>query len=285
MRSRIAIFQSEWTTDVETNLQRMESLVIGLHDDWGDKVKLVTFCELAVSGFHPKRLRENAQTIPGPATDRLAKLAEMTGYFICNGSMLELDGEEIFNTTIIVSPSGEIVHKYRKTHPWAPPVGGETVGVGREFPVTDIPGVGKVGTMICYDGYFPECARSLAFNGAEIILWNSMGMHPMKEATVATAVTRALENSCYVVLGAGVGVHVGIGLHGNSMIVDPNGVTIVRAGEATTIAMDIVDTELVRIAQEEGTKGMLMPWVHLRQFNHSYPHEVSRQTDVAVSRD
>jgi len=171
----------------------------------------------------------------------------------------------------------EIVHRYRKTHPWCPPVGGEDICFGREFPVTDIPGVGKIGTMICYDAYFPEVARPLAFNGAEIILWNSMGFHPWKDIAVATAITRAVENSCYVVLSAGSGVHVGIGLHGNSMIVDPHGVVIMRVGDSPTIAMDVIDADNVTVARTEGGKGVLLPWQHLAQFGNDYPYQQSRK--------
>ena len=155
-RARIGILQAEWSTDTETNLQKMESLVTRLHSEWGNRVNLLSFCEYAVTGFDPGRLRESAETIPGPATERLAQLARKTGYNICNGSMLERDGPDLFNTALIFNPEGQIVHRYRKTHPWCPPVGGEDICFGREFPVTDIPGIGKVGVMICYDAYFPK---------------------------------------------------------------------------------------------------------------------------------
>jgi predicted amidohydrolase len=283
-RARIGVLQAEWTTDTEANLHKMESLVTNLHREWGDRVNLLTFCEYAVTGFDPQRLREAAETVPGPATERLAQLARNTGYYLCNGSMLERDGDDLFNTAIIFSPDGEIVHRYRKTHPWCPPVGGEDICFGREFPVTEIPGVGKIGTMICYDAYFPEVARSLAFNGAEIILWNSMGFHPWKDIAVATAITRAVENSCYVILSAGSGVHVGIGLHGNSMIVDPHGVVIMRVGDSPTIAMDVIDADNVTVARTEGGKGVLLPWQHLAQFGHDYPYQQSGKLAAEKSK-
>ena len=276
-RIRLGVIQSDWTTDTDTNLSKIETLVTRLHSEWGDTVDLLTFCEYAVTGFDPQRLQESAETIPGPATERLAALAAKTGYHICNGSMLERDGDELYNTALIFNPDGEIVHRYRKTHPWCPPVGGEDICIGKEFPVTDLPGIGKVGTMICYDAYFPEVARSLAFNGAEIILWNSMGFHPWKDIAIATAITRAVENSCFVVLGAGSGIHVGIGLHGNSLIVDPHGVMIMHAGEGPTIAMDVIDVDSVTVARSEGGKGVLLPWQHLAQFAHDYPYQRARE--------
>ena len=269
-RPRIVVGQGEWTTDTEANLQRMEAFVDGLSADWGDLVDLVTFCEYAVSGWDPRLVSpESAHPIPGMVTERLGALAQKSGYYICNGSMLERAEDGVYNTALIFGPDGEIVHKYRKTFPWSQ--GAENVKEGREFPVSDLPGVGKVGTMICYDGMMPECARALAFNGAEIILWNSMAFHPLKDVTVAAATSRAFENSCYIVLACGSGTHVGLGLFGNSMFVDPNGVVMSQAGDAPTLFMDVVDTENVKAARTYGSKSMCRPLETLAQFAHDYP--------------
>jgi formamidase len=246
----------------------MEMFVNNISADWGNLVNLVTFCEYAVSGFNPALLEEMAQPIPGPATERLAALAKKTGYYICNGSMIERAEDGLYNTSLIFGPDGEIVHRYSKACPWLP---AENVKEGREFPVTDIPGVGKVGVMICYDGYFPEVARALAFNGAEIILWNSAGFHPLKALTTAVAQARAVENGCYVVLAAGSGIFLGLGLHGNSMFVDPNGVVISECGETETIMMDVVDAETVKTVRAEGTKGIFNVLADLSRLAHDFP--------------
>jgi formamidase len=280
-RVRIAVGQGEWTCDAEVNVERMETFVEGVGKDWGPTVKLVTFCEYAVTGYDPARLEALAQPIPGPATERLANLAKKSGYYICNGSMLERAADGLRNTSLIFGPDGEIVHKYCKTHPWSQ--GAETVVEGREFPVTEIPGLGKVGVMICYDGMMPECARALAFNGAEIILWNSMGFHPLRSITAATAAVRAFENACYVVLAAGSGTHVGLGLHGNSMFVNPDGVVTSQVGETATLAIDVIDSNAVRAAREDGVQGICKPLETLAQFSHHYPqYEYMKATVDAV---
>jgi formamidase len=269
MRPRIAVGQGEWTCDADVNLQTMERFVEGARKDWGETIKLVTFCEYAVTGYDPSRLEELAQPVPGPATNRLADLAKRSGYYICNGSMLERADDGIRNTALIFGPDGEIVHRYTKTHPWSQ--GAETVVEGREFPVTDIPGLGKVGVMICYDGMMPECARALAFNGAEIILWNSMGFHPLRSITAATAAVRAFETACYVVLAAGSGQHVGLGLHGNSMFVNPDGIVSSEVGETATLAIDVIDGELIEAARRDGVRGICNPMATLAQFEQDYP--------------
>ena len=267
-RARIAIGQGEWTNNAEKNIQTMERFVNGISADWGDLVNLVTFSEYAVSGFNPALLEEMAQPVPGPATEQLAALAKKTGYYICNGSMIERAEDGLYNTSLIFGPGGEIVHRYSKTCPWLP---AENVKEGREFPVTDIPGIGKVGVMICYDGYFPEVARALAFNGAEIILWPSAGFHPLKALTTAVAQTRAIENICYVVLAAGSGIFLGLGLHGNSMFIDPDGVVMSQCGETETIMMDVVDAEMVKAARVAGTKGIFNTLADLSRLGHDYP--------------
>ncbi len=69
----------------------------------------------------------------------------------------------LYNTAVVFAPSGRLVARYRKVFTWRP---FEPYAVGTEAPpVFSIPNVGKVGVMICYDGWFPEMARSLALAG------------------------------------------------------------------------------------------------------------------------
>ncbi len=142
---------------------------------------------------------------------------------------------------------------------------------GSEFPVCEVPGIGKVGIMICYDGFFPEVARSLAFNGADLILWPTMCFHPLLESTRVMAQARAIENGCYVMAVMGTGQHVGLGLIGHSMIVTPDGLISSEAGEGETILIDSIDPDLPAIAKSEGAKGLLAPLRHVDWFSHQYP--------------
>ena len=73
----------------------------------------------------------------------------------------------VHNTALAISPEGEIVATYRKLFPWLPL---ETSVPGDTFTVFDIPGAGRFGLMICYDGWYPEVSRTLAWMGAEVIL-------------------------------------------------------------------------------------------------------------------
>jgi predicted amidohydrolase len=137
-----------------------------------------------------KTYADCAEQIPGPSTAYFGKLARKYDMYIVAG-LLERDGHLIYNTSALVGPDGKLVGKYRKvTLPRGEVEGGITPG--KEYPVFETR-FGKVGMMICYDGFFPEVARELSKNGAEVIAWPVWGCNPLLGAA------RACENHVYVV--------------------------------------------------------------------------------------
>lgn len=137
-----------------------------------------------------KRMDECAETVPGPSTEYFGKLAQEHNLYIVAG-LVERDGKTLYNTSALIGPDGKLVGKYRKV---TLPRGEIEAGItpGHEYPVFDTR-FGKVGMMICYDGFFPEVARALAINGAEVIAWPVWGCNPL------LAKARACENHVYVV--------------------------------------------------------------------------------------
>ena len=135
------------------------------------------------------KYHECAEAIPGESTEYFQMLAKKYNLYICAG-LLERDGRLVFNTAALVGPEG-FVGKYRKvTLPRGEIEGGITPGI--EYPVFET-SFGKVGMMICYDGFFPEVARQLSQNGAEVICWPVWGCNPLLGAA------RACENHVFVV--------------------------------------------------------------------------------------
>ena len=131
-----------------------------------------------------------AEAIPGPSTKYFGQLAKQHDLYIVAG-LLERDGHLVYNTSALIGPDGELIGKYRKvTLPRGEIEGGITPG--NDYPVFETR-FGKVGMMICYDGFFPEVARELSNNGAEVIAWPVWGCNPMLGAA------RACENHVYVV--------------------------------------------------------------------------------------
>ncbi|MCF7847609.1 MAG: carbon-nitrogen hydrolase family protein [Kiritimatiellales bacterium] len=131
-----------------------------------------------------------AEPIPCPSTEYFGKLAKQYDLYIVAG-LLERAGHLIYNVAVLIGPDGGIVGKYRKvTLPRGEIEGGVTPG--KELPVFDTR-FGKVGMMVCYDGFFPEVARELSNKGAEVIAWPVWGCNPLLGAA------RACENHVYVI--------------------------------------------------------------------------------------
>jgi predicted amidohydrolase len=110
-----------------------------------------------------------AETIPGPATDRIAALARRHGMLVQLG-MAEraLNGNAIYNSTALIGPEG-VIGIYRKVHnqfefPYFSP--------GEEMPLFETR-VGRLGSIICYDLCFPELLRTYAVKGADAVLMST----------------------------------------------------------------------------------------------------------------
>jgi predicted amidohydrolase len=131
-----------------------------------------------------------AEPVPGPSTEYFGDLARKHGLHIVAG-LVERDGHLIYNVGVLIGPDGRLIGKYRKV---TLPRGEIEAGVapGHEYPVFDT-SLGKIGIMICYDGFYPEVARQLSFNGAEVIAFPVAGCNPM------LAAARACENHVFVV--------------------------------------------------------------------------------------
>lgn len=130
-----------------------------------------------------------AETIPGPSTDFFGELAKKHDMYIVAG-LIERDRHLIYNVAVLLGPDGKVAGKYRKvTLPRGEIEGGVTPG--NDYPVFETR-FGKVGMMVCYDGFFPEVARELSNRGAEVIAWPVWGCNPLLGSA------RACENHVYV---------------------------------------------------------------------------------------
>jgi predicted amidohydrolase len=161
-----------------------------LADAARQKADLVVLPETITCTGNGLSYAEAAERIPGPSTEYFAALAKRHALHLVVG-LVERDAPLIFNTTVLIGPDGAIIGKYRKV---ALPRTEIEAGVapGHEYPVFDTK-LGKIGMMVCYDGFFPEVARQLALRGAEIIAFPVAGCNPR------LAAARACENHVFVV--------------------------------------------------------------------------------------
>lgn len=153
------------------------------------KADLLVLGETLNSAGTGLKTGEAAEPIPGPATAYLGGLAKKHDLYIAAG-LLERDGPLIFNSAVLLAPDGTVAGKYRKI---CLPRDEIAAGIcpGNDYPVFDTR-FGKVGLMVCYDGFFPEVARELANRGAEVIAW------PVWGCNLLLARARACENHVYL---------------------------------------------------------------------------------------
>jgi len=176
-----------------------------------------------------KPFEEIAEPIPGPSTAYLGGLARQHGLYIVAG-LVERAEHLIYNTAALLGPDGDLIGSYRKV---ALPRDEIKAGIapGDDYPVFQTR-FGKVGLMICYDGFFPEVARELANRGAEVIAWPVWGCNPL------LAAARACENHVYLVSSTYEDVDSHWMVTG---VFDHEGNTIAQAKEWGSIAVAEVD--------------------------------------------
>jgi formamidase len=206
---------------------------------------------------HSGYASEVAVAIPGPLTEALAAIAREAEVWLVPGSLFErADDGRIHNTALAFAPDGELVARYRKVFPWQPH---ETSVGGREFVTFEIPEVCRVGLAICYDGSFPETFRQLAWLGAEVVLQVNLTTTSDREQELVMARANAIFNQFYVVsLNASTPAG-----NGRSVIVDPEGLVRVTAGEGEELITDVLDLDAVERTRRFGTAGVSRMWDQL----------------------
>lgn len=154
------------------------------------KADLVVLPEVLTCAYTSLSETDCAEPIPGPSTAYFGELAKRHTLYIVAG-LVEREGPLIYNVAVLIAPDGGVAGKHRKA---ALPRSEVERGItpGCDYPVFQTR-FGKVGMMVCYDGFFPEVARELTNHGAEVIAWPVWGCNPL------LAQARACENQIYLV--------------------------------------------------------------------------------------
>jgi len=194
-------------------------------------------------GFSYDRWEDEAQPLNGPVVTELRAAARDLAAKVHLGSLVERDATgRLFNTSVLIGVSGEVLTTYRKIH---------LFGFGEGEPKLMTPGEDVVihdgmGLATCYDLRFPEMFRALLDGGAEVVLvpaaWPAKRVHHWR----LLAQARAIENQSYVVACNTVGTHAGVPMGGGSVVVDPWGEVLAEAS-ATGEEVLVVDLDLDRV--------------------------------------
>lgn len=227
-RVKIAACQMEPRIfDKGHNLRRAQQMIT---EAASADARLIILPEAALTGYCFNSLDEAkplAEPIPGPSTQALAALCEELNVFVIVG-LIEHDGEDYYNAAVFSGPHG-LIGRYRKVH--LPYLGLDRfVTPGNEpFRVYDTP-IGRIGINICYDANFPEGARVLALDGADIIALPTNWPQGREKIPTLVVPVRAFENRVYFVAVDRVGEERGFRFLGRSTIAAPTGDVLAQAG-------------------------------------------------------
>lgn len=273
---KLGVIQMRCTPKPEQNLKNAIQLV---KQAAKKGATLICLPELFRSEYFCQRedaaLFDLAETIPGPSTDALTKLAKKLKVVII-ASLFEKRARGLYhNTAVIIDADGSIVGVYRKMHIPDDPAFYEkfyfTPG-DLGFQAHDT-AVGRIGVLVCWDQWYPEGARLTALQGADILFYpTAIGWHPAEKAqygaqqrdawrTIQRA--HAIANGTYVVAVNRIGHEIfnpgtpGLEFWGTSFVADPFGVVL---AEGSTDREEVIVQEIDLNRIEEVRRG----WPFLR---------------------
>jgi len=241
--------------DKKYNLEKAYSII----EQYCDKqLDLVVLPEFFTTSLDEKTMIDSPEdSNGGKVVEFMSKVAKRFNTNIVCGSVMEKDGENLFNTAFILNRHGDIIAKYRKIHLYDYFGGNEgTYTTPGKDPIVVQMDFGKVGVSMCFDINFPMLYKELIKSGAEIIVspsaWSTLISDSDKDKQIfvetwrALNITRAVENLIYFVTSNLVGkTNPYICSCGNSMIINPFG-KVLNAFEEEGGIYSLVDLEIVR---------------------------------------
>lgn len=250
---KVAVAQLKATPDKSKNLQKAMETIKKAKQLGADFVVLPEMYMAQIPQKSGVKYADVAEPLDGPFVSGLAESArEHQVYILCG--VYESKADEpvrAYNTTVFLNRRGELLQAYHKTHLYD----------AFDYKESDfiVPGsdpqeiieteFGKAGLMVCYEIRFPEVARRLAVNGADVLFipaaWVAGAMKEDHWQTLLRA--RAIENTVYVVAAD----QPGKPYSGQSMIIDPMGVVVANAGEEETLIVSEVDLDRIKRVREK----------------------------------
>lgn len=267
---KIGLLQQHNTADTADNMRRLAEGIAILAEEGAQLVVLqelhngLYFCQTEdVNDF------DLAEPIPGPSTDFYGKLAKEHDIVIVT-SLFERRAPGLYhNTAVVIERDGTIAGQYRKMHIPDDPAYYEkfyfTPGDLGFHPIQT--SVGRLGVLVCWDQWYPEAARLMALQGADLLIYpTAIGYESsdteeeqerQREAWTTVQRGHAVANGLPVISVNRVGyepdpsgVTGGIQFWGSSMVVGPQGEFIYRAGidgeECKVVEIDLAHSEHVR---------------------------------------
>jgi len=204
----------------EDNLMKMGEFIRRIATE--QEVNLIVFPELATTGYEMgPRFPQVAQRVPGPAVNIIGQRAAEYGVHVAFGMVTKEKVESILhNSAVLLGPDGDVIGQYNKIHlrgeeRMAFRAGHRLLPFETEF--------GMVGLMVGWDLAFPEVARSLVLEGAELLAVLADWEEPHVAQWQTYLMARASENAVFVAAANRVGEEPSYTFFGKSGIIDPRG--------------------------------------------------------------
>ncbi|MFG2498440.1 carbon-nitrogen family hydrolase [Streptomyces sp. NPDC048441] len=240
---QIAVDEGE---SVNSRRSRVSSLVREVAGR--ERPDLVVLPELWTTGaFAYESFASEAEPLAGPTYEAMAKAASDAGVWLHAGSIPERDASgDLYNTSLVFSPQGELAASYRKIHRFGFDKGEAVLmGAGSELVTVRTPDA-AIGLATCYDLRFPELFRGLVDAGAEVFVVPAGWPARRREHWTLFARARAVEDQVFVLACGTGGSHAGVPQAGHSVVVDPWGEVLAEAGDGEEVLT--VDIDLPKVA-------------------------------------
>ncbi|MCQ6267815.1 carbon-nitrogen hydrolase family protein [Fictibacillus sp. WQ 8-8] len=224
---QIAVVQASFRNgDVSYNVNRMRKMIEQIKADH-PQMRFIVFPELSATGYYLSAdIKEVAEEQNGTIFRQFRKTASENNLYVAYGYVERGIAGEIYNSVQLIDPSGNALANYRKIH--LTPLEKEFFSSGSEAVAvqTDI---GKIGLMICWDLAFPELARALALQGAELLIAPAAWERPYDGSFLKFGMARAIDNTVYVAAPNHIGQSENLSFFGKSVIYSPDGTAMVSA--------------------------------------------------------
>jgi len=256
---RLGMVQMSMTEDQQENIESAASLV---SEAVRKGAQVVCLPELFASRYFPatRRSKQHPESVPGPTSRALSEMARTNRVTLVGGSIFERAGERRYNTCLVLDGNGRTISKYRKIH--IPQdehyFEQDYFDPGNRYAVARTPW-GNIGTMICFDQWYPEAARIERLMGAEVLFYPTAigwvkGIEPVegdwRKAWEAVQVGHAVSNSVVVCAVNRVGVEGITTFWGGSFVCDQFGKVLLRAGNKPGVFTVDCDLNLGRAVEE-----------------------------------
>lgn len=222
--------------DIDANVSYMQQALARVASQGAN---LAVLPEMWSTGYAYRNLNELAQRTP-EVVEELGRLSQEYGMVIV-GSLPEPHGDKVCNTAYVLD-RGTLAGKYRKMHLFSM-MGEDRSLVGGDSWLMVETSAGRIGVLICYDLRFPELARRLAVEGADILVVPAEWPKPRQEHWRALLLARAIENQLFVVAANCCGVQAKLDFFGQSMIIGPKGEILSEGGYENTELVATLDFE------------------------------------------